>query len=110
MDNVYKVIKDYGEELDEFKSPLSRDWETVLFKAIDKLHKLGRGGGPNTRPLVLSLSSIISSGRFDEDLINKGIREVRELSGRNRELTDELSEVQKFLFAVKISLGKKQQR
>ena len=105
MKNVYEVMRERRNELEEFISPLSSGWETVLFKAIDTLHNIDLQGETNTRQIVEMLNKIIL-GHYDESLINQGIRAVRDLTiEADKELLEKLNEVQQLLFAVKISMG-----
>jgi hypothetical protein len=106
MKTVYEIMREQRQELEEFISPLSRGWETVLFKAIDILHDIDRRGKADTRQIVNMLNLIILNGKFDESLANQGIQAVRELSYEaDRELLEKLNKVQELLFAVKVSMG-----
>lgn len=106
MKNVYELVKEYGEELDEFKSALSRDWETIVFKAIDILHDIELKGSAPVRELISILNPIILEGQYNDAAINTVIQKVRELSlEADKMLLGKLNEIQRLLFAVKISLG-----
>jgi hypothetical protein len=108
MKNVYEVVKDYGERLEEFKSPLSRDWETVLFKAIDILHNIELDENIKTKHIENTLLPMIALGKFDEKAINKGIQSVQSLNdSADRVLAQRLKEVLDLLFAVKVSFNKR---
>ena len=69
---------------------------------------MNRQGKVHTRPLVKKLNQIIIKGQYDEGLMNEAIQSVRQLSMESdKELLERLNEVQKLLFAVKISMGRK---
>ncbi|NLZ52981.1 MAG: hypothetical protein GX892_07530 [Thermoanaerobacteraceae bacterium] len=108
MKNVYAILKEQRQELEEFMSPLARGWETVLFKAVDILHNIERRGEAHTREIItFKLLPMIANEQYDDSLINQGIQAVRELTyeADNKELLEDLNKVQELLFAVKISMG-----
>lgn len=111
MKGVYELSREYGGKLDEFRSPLSREWETILFKAIDILHSIERESkdyGVSTKHIETILLPIIANSQFDEKSINTGIQAVQELHETgDKFLAKKLKEVLDCLFAVKISMNKK---
>ena len=105
---VFQVSKEYGARLDEFRSPLSREWETILFKAIDVLHQLDREKICNGRTIVNALLPMVKRGQYDDAALGTAIDGVQELlNGREVVfLTARLTEVMGLLTAVRTSMSK----
>lgn len=113
MRNVYQVMEEYGEKLNEFKSPLAGDWEVVLFKAIDILHNLQNEFRIDTQPVKRLLLPIIISNKYDGDALNKAINLVRDIMDEgnyNRFVQKSLEEILDLLFAVKVTMSSKDDR
>lgn len=109
MKDVSRIIEEYGSKLNEFKSPLSKDWETVLFKAIDILHNLQSEFGLETNDIKKKLLVLITEEKCKEEVINEAITKTRELfeNQEDKFIKEALREALELLFAVKISLKSK---
>lgn len=103
MRRMEDIVEKYGDRLNEFKSHLSSDWQTLVFKSIDILHHLEREGFLKTRIIVLEdLNPLILKG-YEEELINQGIMKVAGLADTSTGIVfTRLKEVLDNLFAVKL--------
>jgi hypothetical protein len=102
MKTVGQVLEE-RKDVQRFTSALSKDWQSVLFLAIHKLHAIGQDGHADTSSAKQTLLQVVKSR--DDSMLNKGIEEVQALAdaapsplilGLFREVLD-------CLFAVKIS-------
>jgi len=107
--NVREIMDEYGSRLDEFKSPLSKDWETVLFKAIDILHNLQNEGLAETIRIKQKLLPLIETEACDKNVLDEAIQETQTLFDDcdDKFVQKIFREVLDLLFAVKINFNSK---
>lgn len=105
MRTIEQIIED-DKQLDMFRSPLSKDWEIILFKVIDILHNLEQEGIMTTRYMKDKLLSIITTGNYNEASINTVIEELQntydELVYQKKYFTKIISQCIEYLYAVKL--------
>jgi hypothetical protein len=104
---IFQVMKEKGDMLNEFKSPLSSDWETLVFKVIDILHNFEREGCMKTSDIKMQLLPMIAGSRYDSDAIRTaiGMIEKRAMGVSDSFIHRQIDEMLEMLNAVVDTLG-----
>lgn len=102
MRSVGQLIAE-RKDLTPFKSVLSKDWQSVLFLAIHKLHYINVEGHADTKEIRNLLLATINE--VDEAKLNQGIEMVQGLADNTSSvgLRRMYGDVLELLFAVKRS-------
>lgn len=104
MKAVSDIISENKKSFAPFISPLAKEWETVLFKAIDILHNLEAEGFCKTAHIKNSLLMVSASSDYDSEKIDKAIIKTREILEQDKVVEEYLKNVLEMLFAVKLTL------
>lgn len=107
MRTIHEVMKEKGNRLESFKSPLSRPWETLVFAVIDTLHNLEKEGFMKTSDIKMQLLPMIAGSRYDSDAIRTaiGMIEKRAMGVSDSFIHRQIDEMLEMLNAVVNTLG-----
>lgn len=78
--SVYQIMKEKGEELLMFKSPLAAAWQTLVFKVIDTMHNMEQEGY-ETGDIKRLLLPMVE--QYDKQALEEAIEKLKTLKSKS---------------------------